>query len=97
MIKREPAGTDRALAFTLKVGAYTAFLLILAGIVVQRWSSVGARIATAGLLVLLATPVLFFIAINLRPNNFARYIIPAVPFLCITAAVALRTVVGTLP
>jgi uncharacterized membrane protein len=58
MTKSESAATDRALAFTLKAGAYTAFLLILAGIVVQSWSSVGARIATAGLLVLLATPVL---------------------------------------
>ena len=39
-------------------------------------------------------PVAFFIAINLRPNNFARYIVPAVPFLCVTAAMALRTLVG---
>ncbi|HMA35796.1 MAG TPA: hypothetical protein VKY74_15125, partial [Chloroflexia bacterium] len=41
-------------------------------------------------------PVLFFIAVNLRPNNFARYIVPAIPFLCMTAAIALRTIVGTL-
>jgi uncharacterized membrane protein len=58
MIKRESAATDRALAATLKAGAYTAFFLILAGIVVQSWSSAGSKIATTGLMVLLATPVL---------------------------------------
>ncbi|MGI8588059.1 MAG: ArnT family glycosyltransferase [Chloroflexia bacterium] len=47
-------------------------------------------------LLLAATAVLFFVAVNLRPNNFARYIVPCVPFLCITAAIALRTIIGAL-
>ncbi len=46
-------------------------------------------------LLLVTVPVLFFIALNLRPFNFARYIVPAIPFLCLTAALALRTIVGT--
>jgi hypothetical protein len=53
----------------------------------------GARLTPKSLL-LVAVPVVFFIAINLRPNNFARYAVPAVPFLCVTAALALRTLVG---
>ena len=57
-MKHESPTTDRALAFTLKAGAYTAFFLILVGIALQNWSSMGIRITTAGLLVLLATPVL---------------------------------------
>ena len=57
-MKREPASTDHALALTLKAGAYAAFLLILAGIILQYWTSMGGKIAYAGLLVLLATPVL---------------------------------------
>jgi glucose-6-phosphate-specific signal transduction histidine kinase len=50
--------SDRALAFTLKAGAYTAFVLVLAGIILQNWVAAGSAVADAGLLVLLATPVL---------------------------------------
>jgi uncharacterized membrane protein len=57
-MKSGTASTDHALALTLKAGAYTAFLLIVAGIVLQYWTSMGGKIAYAGLLVLLATPVL---------------------------------------
>ena len=57
-MNREAASTDHALAMTLKAGAYTAFLLILAGILLQYWTNMGEKIAYAGLLVLLATPVL---------------------------------------
>jgi uncharacterized RDD family membrane protein YckC len=45
-------------------------------------------------ILLLAMIALFFLAVNTRPNNFARYIVPLVPFLCIAAAYACRTAVG---
>ena len=57
-MKRETAATDHVLALTLKAGAYTAFALILAGIVLQYWTAIGSKITYAGLVVLLATPVL---------------------------------------
>lgn len=57
-MKRETAATDHVLALTLKAGAYTAFAMILAGIVLQYWTAMGSKITYAGLLVLLATPVL---------------------------------------
>ncbi len=65
------------------------FMLGVAGLLVLV-----SRRTPKGIL-LAATPVLFFVAINLRPNNFARYAVPTVPFLCLAAAVALRAAVGT--
>jgi Protein of unknown function (DUF1634) len=60
-MSRQDLAVDRVLAFTLKVGAYTAFALVLGGLVLQ-WAMVstpwGGKVAAAGLLVLLATPVL---------------------------------------
>ena len=76
MIKRESAATDRTLAFTLKAGAYTAFILVLAGIILQKWVTAGATVANAGLLVLLATPVLRILVAAvqfLRERDF-RYV-----------------------
>lgn len=45
------------MALTLKIGAYLAFALIVAGLLLQPVLPVGSKIAAAGLLVLLATPV----------------------------------------
>jgi hypothetical protein len=42
----------------------------------------------------LAVPLLYYIAVASRPNNFARYIVPVIPFLCLAAGYALRTIVG---
>ena len=60
-MSRQDVAVDRILAFTLKAGAYTAFALVLAGLMLQ-WAAPsspwGGKIATAGLLVLLATPML---------------------------------------
>ncbi|HZD96161.1 MAG TPA: DUF1634 domain-containing protein, partial [Candidatus Sulfotelmatobacter sp.] len=46
------------LSVTLKAGAYTAFFLIVAGMLLQLTTPWGPPIARAGLIVLLATPVL---------------------------------------
>ena len=58
-MSRQDVAVDRVLALTLKAGAYTAFALVLGGLVLQ-WAATpwGGKVATAGLLVLLATPVL---------------------------------------
>jgi uncharacterized membrane protein len=54
------------LSLTLKFGAYMAFALIVAGLVLQFVASWGSRVAAAGLLVLLATPVLRIIVACLQ-------------------------------
>ncbi len=54
--RTDPAA-DRVVALTLKIGAYTAFLLIVSGLVLQPFVPGAGKIAAAGLLVLLATPV----------------------------------------
>jgi uncharacterized membrane protein len=65
MNRRDPAA-DRVLSRTLKAGAYTAFALIIAGLVLRAATPWGLKIVTAGLLVLLATPVLRIIAACLQ-------------------------------
>ena len=42
----------------------------------------------------IAVPLLYYVAVASRPNNFARYIVPVIPFLCIAAGYALRSIVG---
>lgn len=57
-MSRQDVAADRVLSLTLKFGAYTAFALIVAGLMLQLVLPWGAKVAAAGLLVLLATPVL---------------------------------------
>jgi uncharacterized membrane protein len=61
-MNRQDVAADRVLSRTLKAGAYTAFALIATGLLLRWATPWGARIATAGLLVLLATPVLRIVA-----------------------------------
>ena len=57
-MNRQDFAIDRMLSHTLKLGAYTALALILAGLAVQHFAAWGGKVAAAGLLVLLATPAL---------------------------------------
>jgi uncharacterized membrane protein len=57
-MNREDLAADRILSLTLKAGAYTAFALIVAGLLLRWAVPWGIKVATGGLLVLLATPVL---------------------------------------
>jgi uncharacterized membrane protein len=57
-MSRQDVAADRVLSRTLKLGAYTAFALILAGLTLQQFTVWGGKVAAAGLLVLLATPAL---------------------------------------
>jgi len=65
-MSRQDVAADRVLSLTLKFGAYMAFALIVAGLVLQFVASWGSRVAAAGLLVLLATPVLRIIVACLQ-------------------------------
>jgi uncharacterized membrane protein len=61
MSRQDPAA-DRVLSLTLKAGAYTAFGLIVAGLLLRWATPGGVDVVTIGLLVLLATPVLRIVA-----------------------------------
>ena len=61
MSRQDPAA-DRVLSLTLKAGAYMAFALVAAGLLLRWAAPWGQKVATAGLLVLLATPVLRIVA-----------------------------------
>ena len=56
-MSRQDLAADRVLSLTLKAGAYAAFALTVTSLLMRQTAG-GARIAVAGLLVLLATPVL---------------------------------------
>jgi uncharacterized membrane protein len=58
-MNRQDFAIDRMLSHTLKLGAYTALALVLAGLILQHFVAAwGSKVAAAGLLVLLATPAL---------------------------------------
>ena len=57
-MNRQDVAADRVLSLTLKAGAYSAFVLVVTGLVLRRITPWGGTVATTGLLVLLATPVL---------------------------------------
>ena len=57
-MNRQDFAIDRMLSHTLKLGAYTALALVLAGLILQHFAAWGSKVTAAGLLVLLATPAL---------------------------------------
>lgn len=65
-MKRSDAAADRILALTLKAGAYTAFVLVVAGLLLQLVTPWGMKIAAAGLLVLLLTPALRIVVAGIQ-------------------------------
>ena len=65
-MSRQDLRADRALSLTLKLGAYTAFTLIVVGLLLQLAGPWGVKVTIAGLLVLLATPVLRIIVACLQ-------------------------------
>lgn len=57
-MSRQDVAADRVLSLTLKFGAYSAFALIVAGLILQLAVPWGTKVTAVGLLVLLATPAL---------------------------------------
>jgi uncharacterized membrane protein len=92
-MSRQDVAADRVLSMTLKFGAYTAFALIVVGLILQFAVSWGIKVTAAGLLVLLATPVLRIIVACLqflRERDF-KY---ALVSLGVLAVVVLAYVLG---
>ncbi|MGB8130189.1 MAG: DUF1634 domain-containing protein [Candidatus Angelobacter sp.] len=65
-MSRQDLAADRVLSLTLKFGAYTAFALIVAGLILQLAVPWGPKVTAVGLLVLLATPALRIIVACLQ-------------------------------
>ena len=84
-MKQERAATDHILALTLKIGAYTAFALIVAGILLQFVAPFGSKVTVAGVLVLLATPVLRIIVAGIQfvRERDMKYALVSLGVLCI--------------
>jgi uncharacterized membrane protein len=84
-MKQQRADTDRALALTLKAGAYTAFALIVAGVLLQLVVPFGSKVTTAGVLVLLATPMLRIIVAGIQflRERDMKYVLVSLGVLCI--------------
>jgi len=57
-LKRDDTAADKIVAIALKLGAYSAFGLIIVGLLLQPVTRTSNKITVAGLLVLLATPAL---------------------------------------
>ena len=57
-MNRDDPAADRILALTLKIGAYSAFVLVVAGLCLQGFLGRGKVVTATGVVVLLATPVL---------------------------------------
>lgn len=86
-MSRQDVAADRLLSHTLKFGAYTAFALIVCGLIWQHFAAWGGKIAAAGLLVLLATPVLRIIVacVQFLRERDLRYALVAFGVLAIVA------------
>ena len=84
-MKQERVATDHILALTLKIGAYTAFELIVAGVLLQFVTPFGSKITLAGVLVLLATPVLRIIVAGVQfvRERDMKYALVSLGVLCI--------------
>jgi uncharacterized membrane protein len=84
-MSRQDFAADRVLSITLKAGAYTALALIVAGILLQWITPWGAKVATAGLLVLLATPALRIVmaGIQFSRERDLKYALVSLGVLCI--------------
>jgi uncharacterized membrane protein len=65
-MNRESAATDQALALTLKIGAYSSFASILAGLIFGFILPFGNKIIEIGFLILLATPGLRIVVAGIQ-------------------------------
>jgi uncharacterized membrane protein len=65
-MKPETPATERMLALTLKIGAYSAFACIVIGLVAHNFAGWGDKITTTGFLILLATPGLRIVVAGIQ-------------------------------
>ena len=79
-MNRESAATDHALALTLKIGAYSSFASIVAGMIFALILPFGNKITEIGFLILLVTPGLRIVVAGiqfLREHEFKYVAISA--------------------
>lgn len=92
-MKRESAAMDRMLALTLKIGAYSSFACIVAGLALRFVTGFADKITLAGFLILLATPGLRIIVAGiefLREREFKCVLVS----LGVLAVIVLAYVLG---
>ncbi len=65
-MNRDTPREDRMIALTLKLGAYSAFTCIVLGLVLRYAAGFGNRTTAAGMIILLATPVLRIIVAGIQ-------------------------------
>ena len=65
-MSRDTPSEDRLIAFTLKLGAYSAFSFIVLGLVLHYVAGFGDRLTAAGMIILLATPVLRIVVAGIQ-------------------------------
>jgi uncharacterized membrane protein len=65
-MKPDNAATEKMLALTLKIGAYSAFAFIVAGLATRYFRPWGDSILATGFLILLATPGLRIIVAGIQ-------------------------------
>jgi Protein of unknown function (DUF1634) len=84
-MSRQDLAADRVLSLTLKTGAYTAFALVVTGLLVRWATPFGGKIAVAGLLVLLGTPMLRIVVacIQFFRERDLKYALVSLGVLCI--------------
>jgi uncharacterized membrane protein len=63
---RDTPSEDRLIALTLKLGAYSAFGCIVLGLVLHYAADFGNRVTAAGMIILLATPVLRIVVAGIQ-------------------------------
>jgi len=86
-MKKDERTEDRLIALTLKIGAYSAFACIVAGLPLHSFAGFGDRVTTIGMIILLATPVVRIIVAGvefLLERDF-RYVLISLGVLGIVA------------
>lgn len=63
---RDSPSEDRLIALTLKLGAYSAFGCIVLGLALHYIAGFGDRFTAAGMIILLATPVLRIVVAGIQ-------------------------------
>jgi uncharacterized membrane protein len=65
-MKKDKQTEDRLIVLTLKIGAYSAFACIVAGLLLHYFAGFGNRVTTIGMIILLATPVVRIIVAGIE-------------------------------
>ena len=66
LMKKDQQTEERLIALTLKIGAYSAFACIVAGLLLHYFAGSGNRVTIVGLIILLATPVVRIIVAGIE-------------------------------